>query len=116
MLIIIRKAIALNEHFAARVRSSRLLKLVTEPSFALSVFHVEAPAEVEDKLPTQNTLTVKLHERLEDLKDIVLTKTLLNGVSAIRFAVGSRATEKRHVDHAFDLIHSQAEQILAENL
>ena len=104
----------MNEHFASLIRSSKSLSLVTEPSFALSVFYVVAPAGVADRLLVQNTLTVKLHERVEALKDIVLTKTLLNEVSAIRFAVGARATEEKHVDHAFELIQSQTERLLAE--
>lgn len=91
------------------------MTLVTEPSFALSVFRVEVPTGVENSLSVQNRLTVELYESVQALKDIVITKTLLNGVSAIRFAVGSLATERRHVDHAFELIQSEAERILAES-
>ena len=111
---ILSKAIDLNERFASLIKSSDVLSLVTEPSFALSVFHVKVPATLGDELATQNNLTIQLHERLEAMKDIVLTRTLLNGISAIRFAVGALATEERHVVHAFELIESEAKRLVAE--
>lgn len=97
------------------IKSSDVLSLVTEPSFAISVFHVKLEVSPEEELVVQNKLTIQLHERLEAMKDIVLTRTSLNGIVAIRFAVGALATEEKHVIHAFELIQSAARCIVSEN-
>ncbi|EJC97858.1 uncharacterized protein FOMMEDRAFT_171270 [Fomitiporia mediterranea MF3/22] len=111
----IRKAIALSDRFAALVRSSTELALVTPASFALSVFHVKAPAGATDKIAVQNELTERLYRKLESRRDIMLTKTVLNNIFSIRLAVGSVWTEERHIDGAYEVIVHEAQRIIAEN-
>ncbi|PAV17055.1 aromatic-L-amino-acid decarboxylase [Pyrrhoderma noxium] len=111
----IRKGIALNEHFANLVRACEELSLVTAPSFALSVFQVRAQEHVADKAAAQNALTQKLYEILDARNDISITKTLLNGVLSIRFAVGAVRTEERHIDYAFQLIQEQAKNVISNH-
>lgn len=76
---------------------------------------MEAVAEDSaSKLDMQNKLTAYLYKKLEGRKDIVLTKTLLNGVLSIRFAVGSSRTEERHIDVAFQTIIKETRAVIAE--
>ncbi|KAL5524396.1 BZZ1 [Sanghuangporus sanghuang] len=112
----IRRTISLNDRFVSLVQSSGELLLVTPPSFAISVFHVDAPANAEHKLATQNRLTQALHKRLGERRDIVVTKTVLNDIFCIRFAVGSARTEERHIDAAYTIIMNEARAVIVEDL
>ncbi|OCB88259.1 hypothetical protein A7U60_g4665 [Sanghuangporus baumii] len=112
----IRRTISLNDRFVSLVQSSDELLLVTPPSFAISVFHVDAPANAEHKLATQNRLTQALHKRLGERRDIVVTKTVLNDIFCIRFAVGSARTEERHIDAAYTIIMNEARAVIVEDL
>ncbi|KAL5482501.1 BZZ1 [Sanghuangporus weigelae] len=111
----IRRTISLNDRFVSLVQSSGELLLVAPPSFAISVFHVGAPADAENKLATQNRLTQALYKRLGERRDIVLTKTVLNDIFCIRFAVGSAWTEERHIDAAYAIIMNEARVVIAED-
>lgn len=88
---------------------------MTAPSFSLSVFQVRAQEHVADKAAAQNALTQKLYEILDARNDISITKTLLNGVLSIRFAVGAVRTEERHIDYAFQLIQEQAKNVISNH-
>ncbi|KAL5501729.1 BZZ1_3 [Sanghuangporus vaninii] len=112
----IRRTISLNDHFVSLVQASSELLLVTPPSFAISVFHMGAPANAEHKLATQNRLTQALHKRLGERRDIVLTKTVLNDIFCIRFAIGSAWTEERHIDAAYTIIMNEARAVIVEEL
>ncbi|KAI5119405.1 hypothetical protein M0805_005948 [Coniferiporia weirii] len=111
----IRRGIKLNDRFAALVRSSDELFLMTDPSFALSVFSMQVPKTAVDKAAAQNDLTYKLYNKLSARKDITITKTALNGMLCIRFAVGAARTEERHIDTAFELILDEARRVAAES-
>ncbi|KLO11491.1 hypothetical protein SCHPADRAFT_470893 [Schizopora paradoxa] len=100
----IRKGINLNRKFASLVRSSSEIALVTQPSLALSVFHVNAPMDAQDSISAQNSLTTAVYESLSARKDIQLTQTSVQGLTCIRFAVGAARTEERHIEKAFAII------------
>ncbi|KAH8114437.1 pyridoxal phosphate-dependent transferase [Phellopilus nigrolimitatus] len=110
----IRKGINLNNRFASLIDSSTELFLLTAPSFALSVFCVQAPEGVANKSGIQTILTQKLYEKLSARKDIAITKTELNGIFCVRFAVGAARTEERHIDAAFSLILEETRKVLSE--
>ncbi|KAH8116459.1 pyridoxal phosphate-dependent transferase [Phellopilus nigrolimitatus] len=63
----VRKGIALNERFAARVRASGVLALAAPPSFVLSVFRAAAPApasaDPEETTALETELTRRLYAR-----------------------------------------------------
>ncbi|KAJ3529049.1 hypothetical protein NM688_g7910 [Phlebia brevispora] len=108
----IRDAIELNKHFASLVTESPTFSLVTEPSFALSVFRLQPPAaasikpdELEQRL---NELNQAFYRRVTARPDILLTQTKLNGTFCIRFAIGAVRTKKEHVDRAWALIQEEA--------
>ncbi|KAG6910564.1 hypothetical protein DXG01_009514 [Tephrocybe rancida] len=113
----IRKSISLNQVFADFVRRSDKLTLVTPPSFALSVFRLDPkrkPDQAILSLETLNKLNKLFHTRISARHDILLTPTVLNGVSCIRLAVGAARTEIVHIQHACDLLHKEAELTLEE--
>lgn len=106
------QGIKLNTRFASLVESSKELRLAANPSFALSVFCVRVPDGTPDSALIQNELTLKLSQQLSARKDMTITRTVLNGVYCIRFAVGAERTEERHVDAAFSLIIGEARQVM----
>ena len=109
-----KQGIKLSRHFVSLVESSKELKLVAQPSFSLSVFCVRVPDGIADAVLVQNELTLKLAEQLSTRKDITVTKTVLNGVYCIRFAVGAERTEEKHVDAAFYVITDEARRVLVD--
>ena len=72
------------------------------------------PNNTENKQALQDSLTERLYKKLEARKDIVLTKTNLNGKYVIRFSVGSAWTEEKHVDAAYQLILDEARKVITE--
>jgi len=110
----IRKGIDLNRKFASLVRNCSEIALMTPPSFALSVFHVKAPNDVDDSFSAQNALTADVFENLSARKDLQLTQTIVQGLSCIRLAVGATRTEERHIEKAFDIIRDEAKKSLSK--
>ncbi|KAM6502085.1 Pyridoxal phosphate-dependent transferase [Amanita muscaria] len=98
----IRRTIRLNERFADLVRESDVLELVTETSLALSVFRLNPGRS--NSINELNELNRMFYSRISSRNDILLTQTVLNGVTCIRFAVGAYRTEKKHIDQAFQLL------------
>lgn len=85
---------------------------MTEPSFALSVFHLTpslpaglSEAQVEEEL---NSLNRSYYSRLSARPDILLTQTKLNNTFCIRFAIGAARTTKEHIDHAWEILQEEA--------
>lgn len=107
------KAIELNNIFAGLISESKILSLVTPPSFALSVFRL-VPAGVQGGLSLEalNELNRSLFGRLSARQDIMLTQTNLNGIFCIRFVVGAARTDEQHVRNAYDVVAEEAEGVL----
>lgn len=107
------QTINLNRIFADFVAGSDMLSLVTPPSFSLSVFRLDPKPQFFGQPPhsleTLNKLNKLFYSRLAARHDILLTSTVLNGVSCIRFAVGSARTNVQHIKRACDLLHREAE-------
>ncbi|KAL0577748.1 hypothetical protein V5O48_004242 [Marasmius crinis-equi] len=108
----IRKTISLNESFVKHVKDSPLFKLVTPPSFSLSVFRLVPKPQAPDgplaSEQTLNELNQLFYGRINARKDIMLTQTKLNETFCIRFATGSRYTEEEHVEKAFNILTQEA--------
>ncbi|KAF7789995.1 hypothetical protein EIP86_000943 [Pleurotus ostreatoroseus] len=114
----IREAIELNKYFVSLVNQSSSFSLVTEPSFALSVFRLKPPSaaslppeSVEESL---NELNQSFYRCVTARPDILLTQTKLNGTYCIRFAIGAVRTQKHHIDHAWALLQEEAGVAIAE--
>ena len=107
------KAIELNDIFASLISESKILSLVTPPSFALSVFRL-VPAGMQGSLSLEalNELNRSLFGRLSARQDIMLTPTNLNGIFCIRLVVGAARTEELHVRNAYEVVAEEAEGVL----
>lgn len=89
------------------VRSSSIFRLVTEPSFALSVFRIVPSGDVTEA--DLNALNQSFYSKISARHDIWLTQTKINDVFCIRFAVGAARTTKDHIDKAWKLLNEEAE-------
>jgi aromatic-L-amino-acid/L-tryptophan decarboxylase len=98
------------------VQSSQDFSLVTEPSFALSVFRLtpSLPSAFTDAqaLEALNELNRAYFGRLSSRSEILLTQTKLNGVFCMRFAIGAARTTKGHIDKAWAILQEEAETAL----
>lgn len=96
----------MNNYFVSSLRSP--FTLVTEPSFALTVFRLEPslPPGASKLITPQllNDLNREFYSRVSAEADILLTQTVINGTFCIRFAVGAVRTEKKHIDQAWVLL------------
>ncbi|ESK93669.1 tyrosine decarboxylase [Moniliophthora roreri MCA 2997] len=108
----VRKSINLNNKFVELVQTSPIFKLVTPPSFALSVFRIDPKPRRpdEDLVPDSslNDINRLFFGRVTARSDILLTQTTLDGKFCVRLAVGSTTTQEHHIQHAFDLVSHEA--------
>ncbi|KAF8893891.1 pyridoxal phosphate-dependent transferase [Infundibulicybe gibba] len=109
----IRKTVDLNRLFANMISTSDVLKLVTQPSLALTVFRIEpkpldSSEEASISADSLNDLNRLFYGRISARHDILLTQTLLNGVFCIRFAVGAARTAETHINQAYELLLKEA--------
>ena len=100
------------------MRGSKIFSVVTEPSFALSVFRLEPPSakslEPAAALEQLNALNQALYARISSRSDILLTKTKLNDTLCIRFAIGAVMTTRKHIDQAWAILNEEAGVALKE--
>ena len=112
------QSIDLNQHFASLIKSSNEFALVTEPSFALSVFRLtpELPRGLTEaqQLEKLNSLNRVYYGKLNARPDIYLTQTMLNDTFCIRFAVGAARTTKAHIDRAGEILKEEASVVVRE--
>ncbi|KAF8348273.1 pyridoxal-dependent decarboxylase conserved domain-containing protein [Amanita rubescens] len=111
----IRRSVNLNERFADLVKKSSAMELVTEPSLALSVFRLNPGiGATANSLTDLNDLNRVFYDRISARHDILLTQTILNGITCLRFAVGAYRTEERHIDQAFNLLQEEGHIAIKE--
>jgi aromatic-L-amino-acid/L-tryptophan decarboxylase len=94
------------------IRSSSQFALVTPPSYAMSVFRLEPKGIEQSNVVSLNNLNRLFYERISARSDILLTRTELNGIFCIRFAVGAARTDETHIQRAFDLLCTEAESAI----
>ena len=99
------------QELARQVDASADFELVAPPSLALFNFRYRPPGlESEEALATVNR---SLLERLNDSGRLYLTRNLVQGRFAIRFAVGQTATTRSHVQEAWQQIQETARALKA---
>jgi aromatic-L-amino-acid decarboxylase len=76
------------------------------------VFRLEPPGKEALDIESLNNLNQLFYTRISARNDILLTRTELNGIICIRFAVGCFRTEEKHVQQAFNLLCAEAELTL----
>ncbi|KAI0703057.1 pyridoxal phosphate-dependent transferase [Cytidiella melzeri] len=110
----IRKSVKLNDYLVTLLRSSPDFSLVTEPSFALSVFRLtpawitSAESDETKREAMLNHLNKSFYTRLAARHDIALTQTNLNGKFCIRLVNGAARTKKEHIEHAWYILQEEA--------
>jgi len=111
----IRRSVSLNNSFVDRIRASRNFKLVTPPSFALTVFRLlPGSAGNTEDLERVNALNRTFYSNLESRHDIMLTQTMLGRIFCVRFAVGATMTVQSDIDNAWSIIEEAGESALVK--
>jgi len=94
----IRGHVALAQAFAATVAADERFEIVAPHPLSLVCFRLRGPDEPNEQLL----------ERVNATGQVFLTHTRINGAFTLRLAVGSPATEERHVQAAWRLIQESA--------
>jgi aromatic-L-amino-acid decarboxylase len=99
--------------FAEHIRASPIFRLVTPPSFALTVFRlVPGSAYTTGELDSVNALNREFYSNLQSHSSLVLTQTLVGEVFCVRLAVGASSTEQRDIEGAWGVIRETGETTL----
>jgi aromatic-L-amino-acid decarboxylase len=105
----IRKHVKLGEVFAGLVKTrSDLFKIVTGPSFALTVFTV-VPKVVG--MSEQNKLTQDVYELINKRGEIFITSGVVAGVYAIRVVSANPLATEQNIRKAFQILVDTAEEV-----
>jgi aromatic-L-amino-acid decarboxylase len=105
----IRKHVKLGEVFAGLVKTrSDLFKIVTGPSFALTVFTV-VPKVVG--MSEQNKLTQDVYELINKRGEIFITSGVVAGVYAIRVVSANPLATEQNIRKAFEILVDTAEEV-----
>lgn len=104
----VREHLRLAQLFKGWVERSRNFELLAPVHFGVVCFRLNDGRDEE----SLNRLNKALMDRLNATGEIYLTHTTLGGKYTLRFVVGQRTTQERHVRHAWDLIASTAEKLM----
>ncbi|KAJ7594599.1 pyridoxal phosphate-dependent transferase [Mycena floridula] len=106
----IRRTIQLNERFCKLIDEDRTFRIITPPSFALTVFRLEPESStVPHETESLNELNRIFFSRLSERNDILLSQTVLDGKNCVRFAVGSERTREQNIITAYEILKKEAE-------
>jgi aromatic-L-amino-acid decarboxylase len=103
----IRRHVALAEELAGWVHADDRFELVAPPRLGLVCLAVRA-----DDPATANRLTDDLVERANAGGAVHVTRTVLDGRSALRVSIGARTTRREHVEAAWTLLGAIAADML----
>jgi aromatic-L-amino-acid decarboxylase len=104
----VREHIRLAQLFKAWLERAKNFELMAPAHFGVVCFRLNDGREESALTRINKTLM----ERLNATGEIFLTHTTLREKYTLRFVIGQRTTEERHVRHAWDLIASTAEELL----
>ncbi|KAG0553831.1 hypothetical protein M758_12G044200 [Ceratodon purpureus] len=99
------------KHFEELLRTDSRFEIMAPRSFSLICFRLRPRANDPDK---GYSLNAKLVEALNSDGNILITHTVLGGLYTIRLAIGGVHTKLQHVDAAWEVIKSQASNLLNE--
>ena len=94
----IRRHVELTQRLAAEVATDERFEIVAPHPLNLLCVRLVAGDEATDTLI----------ERANATGDVLFTRTVLDGASALRFSIGTRTTEWRHVEAAWTLLRDLA--------
>jgi len=101
----LRAHIALAQELAAQIAAEPDFELTTPANLALLTFRYRPPGLEEAEL---DRLNERLLHALNDSGRLYLTQTRVRDRYVIRFAIGQRTTEHRHLQQAWQLIRQTA--------
>ncbi len=101
----LREHIALAAELASQIDAAPDFELITPASLALLTFRYCPPGTDDETL---DALNEQLLHTLNDDGRLYLTPTRVRGRYVIRFAIGQRATTRRHVQRAWTVIQETA--------
>jgi aromatic-L-amino-acid decarboxylase len=105
----IRKHVKLGEIFAGLVQSRKdLFKIITGPSFALTVFNVVPKVASKEE---QDKVTRDVYELVNKRGEIYITSTVVGGTYAIRVVSANPMAEESFIHKAFDILVETAEEV-----
>lgn len=99
----IRGHVALAQEFAAWVTADPRFEIVTPHPLSLVCFR---PLWTDLDLAAANQATMQLLERLNSSGQLFMTHCVVNGIVALRLAIGAPSTERRHVEEAWRAIQA----------
>ncbi|MFK8025664.1 MAG: pyridoxal-dependent decarboxylase [Ilumatobacter sp.] len=99
MRSMIRNHIEWAELLADRIEADPRLELVAPPRLNLVCLAV-AMTDLDEA----NRVTDELIDRVNTSADVHVTRTVLDGRSTLRLAIGAHTTERRHVDAAWSIV------------
>jgi aromatic-L-amino-acid decarboxylase len=106
---IIREHLRLAQLLSGWIENELRFELMAPVDFSLVCFRCNPGNKSEDEL---DALNKQLLELVNETRQTLLTQTTLNGKYVIRFSIGQRTTEERHVKAVWELILGIAEKIL----
>lgn len=107
----VREHIRLAQMFKGWVEEDEHFELMAPVNLSLVCFRLNDGRE-EEQL---DDLNKELLEKLNATGKVFLTQTTLRGKYVLRMAIGARTTEERHVREAWELMKSQAEELLLKS-
>eukprot|EP00877_Chromochloris_zofingiensis_P002321 jgi/Chrzof1/1208/Cz01g44220.t1 len=102
----IRHHMALADWFATAVTADERFELAAPPRFGLVCFRLKG---------VDNAVNKALLEAVNESGDIFMIHTELAGQYTLRFAIGQSNTQMRHVQAAWQLIQSAADNVLSSS-
>jgi aromatic-L-amino-acid decarboxylase len=101
----VRSAVALAQEFAARVRADDRFEVVAPHPFSLVCFRLRGEGAAAD------ARSEELLRRINATGRVYLTHTRVGGKYALRLAIGAPQTRPEHVETAWRLIETAADQL-----
>ncbi len=109
---IIRKHIRLTQMLKQQIEDDHRFKIMAPVEFSLLCFRLNPPNKSEKQIEIMNK---QLLEKVNKTGKTLLTHTKLKGKYVIRFCIGQRTTQERHVIETWKLITRETEKILEQN-
>lgn len=105
----VREHIRLAELLKGWIEEEPGFQLMAPVYFSLVCFRLNPGDRSEEEL---DALNQQLLENVNKTGETLLTQTTLKGKYVIRFSIGQRTTQERHVKEGWDLIAKTAEEVL----
>ena len=105
---ILRKHIKFAQMFKECVENYKYFHLMGPVNLSVVCFRLNDGRSEEDL----DRLNRNFHEKLNRTGRLFLTHTTLRKKYVLRMAIGSRTTEERHIEAAWEIIKAQAEESL----